>query len=116
VSNLDIKTFKKTFRFICEQCGEFAHTETEYCEICGTKTLRKATKDDYAKYEREKMRETKETRAVFEEAQKVEKAEIKAEKAAEKVADKAELKVKKAVEKAEIKAEKAEEKAKKEVK
>ena len=111
MSNLDIKTFKKTFQFICEQCGEFAHTETEYCEICGTKTLRKATKEDYAKYEREKMRETKETRAVFLEAQKVEKAEIKIEKAVGKEADKA----KKAAEKLEIKADKAEEKAKRKV-
>ncbi|MFX0080663.1 MAG: hypothetical protein ACFE94_02820 [Candidatus Hodarchaeota archaeon] len=102
-----MKIFKKTFKFICDKCGEFAHTETEYCESCGEKSLRKATKDDYAKYEREKMRKTREDKAVMEETRKAEKADIKAEKAEEKA--------KKEVEKAEIKAEKAEEKAKMEV-
>jgi len=94
-----MKTFKKTYKFICDECGEFAYTEMEYCERCGKKTLRKATKEDYANYENKTIRTAKEDRIVFDKAQKAEKVEIKAEKATEKA--------KKAVEKAEKAAEKA---------
>ena len=70
-----MKTFKKTFKFICDECGEFAHTEREYCEICGKKTLRNAKNDDYAKHEKESMMGTKGSRKVFKKAQKDKKAE-----------------------------------------
>ncbi|MFX1390723.1 MAG: hypothetical protein ACFE9Z_11720 [Promethearchaeota archaeon] len=49
---MDIKTFKKTFKFICTACGEFAHTQTEYCEKCGEKSLKLAMKEDYLKHEK----------------------------------------------------------------
>ncbi len=94
-----MKTFKKTFKFICDKCGEFTHTETEYCEVCGTKTLRKATTDDYAKYEKESMRGTKDTRMVIDKAKKDKKAEIKAEKKAKKEAKEAKKEAKKEAEK-----------------
>jgi uncharacterized OB-fold protein len=45
---MDKKLFKKTYEFICSECGEFAHTMNEYCERCGTRgTLHKAHKSDY---------------------------------------------------------------------
>ncbi|MHA2471946.1 MAG: hypothetical protein ACXAES_01795 [Promethearchaeota archaeon] len=49
-----MKTFKKTFKFICDECGEFSYTERECCEKCGVQSLRMATKDDYSKYEKKK--------------------------------------------------------------
>ena len=105
-----MKTFKKTFKFVCDKCRGFAHTETEYCEVCGTKTLRKATKEDYANYEIESTKDSKDSRMVFEKAQKTRKVKIRATRVAKKEADKAE----KEVEKAEREAEKEVEKAKKE--
>ena len=47
---MEIKSFKKTFRFICNKCGEFSHTRTEFCEKCGFNDIRKATKNDYSKF------------------------------------------------------------------
>lgn len=45
---MDPKLFKKTYPYVCDSCGEFTHTLTEYCEKCGEKnSLRKATKKDY---------------------------------------------------------------------
>ncbi|MFX1364271.1 MAG: hypothetical protein ACFFCE_03755 [Promethearchaeota archaeon] len=44
---MDVKLFKKTFPFICDKCGEFAHTNHEYCDKCGAEGLRKANKEDY---------------------------------------------------------------------
>ncbi|MFX0028906.1 MAG: hypothetical protein ACFE8B_06840 [Candidatus Hermodarchaeota archaeon] len=50
MNKLDIKLFKKTYPFICDKCGEFAHTEQEYCDKCGaSNSLRKAEKADYKK-------------------------------------------------------------------
>ena len=46
---LDIKLFKKTFPYICNECGEFAHTQHKYCDKCGAEALRKALKEDYEK-------------------------------------------------------------------
>jgi len=47
---VDKKLFKKAYKYICTNCGEFAHTLNEYCEICGTKdALREAKKEDYRK-------------------------------------------------------------------
>lgn len=47
---MDDKLFKKTYPYVCDSCGEFTHTLTEYCEKCGEKdSLRKATKQDYKK-------------------------------------------------------------------
>lgn len=120
---MDKKIFKKTFKFVCDECGEFAHTETEYCEKCGVKALRKATNEDYTRYEMEinrddkvhqiRFEKAKETKMVAEKAErKAEKAEKKVEKAAEKAKRKAE-KTKNAAEKAKKKVKKAAEKAKK---
>ncbi|NVM36112.1 MAG: hypothetical protein HWN81_10990 [Candidatus Lokiarchaeota archaeon] len=44
---MDAKLFKKTFRFVCNDCGEFSHTEYEFCDKCGATHLRKATKEDF---------------------------------------------------------------------
>ncbi|HEA70619.1 MAG TPA: hypothetical protein ENH98_01700 [archaeon] len=46
--NMDTKLFKKTYPFICNDCGEFSHTKHEYCDKCGKEdSLRKARKIDY---------------------------------------------------------------------
>jgi hypothetical protein len=104
-----MKTFKKSFKFLCDECGEFAQSEAEYCDKCGTKTMRKATNDDYTKYEKGRMRDDKrgasKTRKEFEKAKKDKKAGVKAGKAAGKAAEK----VKKAKEKAAEKVKKAKE-------
>ncbi|MHA2007065.1 MAG: hypothetical protein ACXABO_05710 [Promethearchaeota archaeon] len=45
---MDNKLFRRTYPFICEKCGEFAHTQHEFCDKCGTEnSLRKAGKVDY---------------------------------------------------------------------
>jgi len=44
---MDAKLFKKTFPFVCGECGEFMHTKHVYCEKCGAESLRKASKLDY---------------------------------------------------------------------
>jgi uncharacterized OB-fold protein len=47
---LNKKLFKKTYPYICSKCGEFAHTNQEYCDKCGAaKSLKKAEKADYKK-------------------------------------------------------------------
>ena len=46
---MDSNLFKKTYQYVCDSCGEFTHTLTEFCEKCGEKSLRKAKKDDYKK-------------------------------------------------------------------
>lgn len=91
-----MKTFKKTFILICDECGKFAHTKMEYCENCGAQAIRKATKEDYKRYERETISREKERKDLFE---KTEKTRM--------VADRAEMKVEKAAKKAEGRAEKA---------
>lgn len=48
---MDKKLFKKTYKYICSNCGEFSHTFTDYCEMCGKEGgIREANKDDYEKY------------------------------------------------------------------
>ena len=42
---MDKKLFKKTYKFICSSCGEFSHTDREYCEICGEKFTTKRGKN-----------------------------------------------------------------------
>lgn len=117
---MDKKTFKMTFKFVCNECGEFAYTNLEYCEKCGEKALRKATNEDYTRYEMETIRDAKEHRIVFEKADETRKVTERAEnvvKKARMVAEKAEKAVKQAAEKAKRKAEKikqAAEKAKEE--
>ena len=63
---MDKKTFKKTFTFVCDECGEFAHTETEYCEKCGGQALRKAINEDYTRHEMERTRDAKVQKIEFE--------------------------------------------------
>lgn len=44
------KTFRASFPYICNDCGEFSFLQREYCEACGNKnTLRKTEIDDYEK-------------------------------------------------------------------
>jgi len=53
---MGLESYKDTFPYICNSCGEFAHTLTEYCEKCGTKdSLREANNNDY----KEKVNEQK---------------------------------------------------------
>ena len=66
-----MKTFKKTFIFVCDECGEFAPTKLEYCENCGEKALRKAINEDYARYEMETKRNDKEQLIEFEKADEI---------------------------------------------
>jgi len=53
---VDIKTFKRSYKFICEKCGRFSRIKREYCRICGL-FLRKATKNDYKKIAERMMNE-----------------------------------------------------------
>ncbi|MCJ7651145.1 MAG: hypothetical protein MUP85_21250 [Candidatus Lokiarchaeota archaeon] len=47
---MDLKLYKKTYRYICSSCRKFTHTEREYCESCGAKgTIIEASKQDYEK-------------------------------------------------------------------
>jgi rRNA maturation endonuclease Nob1 len=42
------KIFRRTYKFICSDCGEFSHTLFDYCEKCGSKdTLHNASRQDY---------------------------------------------------------------------
>ncbi|MFX0004185.1 MAG: hypothetical protein ACFE9J_11925 [Candidatus Hermodarchaeota archaeon] len=96
-----MKVFKKTFKFFCDSCKQFAHTETQFCEQCGAETLRKATTEDYEKYEKEAIAESKETRKHIKEEHKHD-AEIKKEtERVEKEARKAEKEAAKAQKKSE---------------
>jgi len=46
---MDKKLFKKTYKYICRSCGNFTHSFTEYCEICGSKdALSGAVRADYS--------------------------------------------------------------------
>ncbi len=115
---MDIKRFKKTYKFICDDCGEFMHTKTEFCEKCGSKALRKPTREDYAKFETKDKAETAVRKAgekVVKNAriagEKAKMAEEKAEVKAERAEKKAEVKAERAERKAEVKAERAERKA-----
>ncbi|MFW9942209.1 MAG: hypothetical protein ACFFFT_14315 [Candidatus Thorarchaeota archaeon] len=52
---MDYKLFKKTYPFVCDKCGEFAHTKYDFCDKCGAEdTLRKALKEDYINYKKKK--------------------------------------------------------------
>lgn len=52
------KLFKKTYKYICSSCGEFSHTERDYCEACGEKgSIHKAIKQDYESYFEKKTNE-----------------------------------------------------------
>ena len=48
---MDNKTFRKTFKFICERCGEFSQTSRGYCKRCGVHAPREATKENYTQFE-----------------------------------------------------------------
>ena len=42
------KDFRKTYPYICSECGEFNHTIREFCESCGAQnTMVSAKKTDY---------------------------------------------------------------------
>jgi len=49
---LDAKLFKRTFPYVCGSCGEFSHTEMQFCDKCGAESLRKATKTDYKNHKK----------------------------------------------------------------
>jgi rRNA maturation protein Nop10 len=53
---LDLETFRRTFPFVCDECGEFTYTILEHCQKCGLQTVRKATSADYKNYAKEKRR------------------------------------------------------------
>ncbi len=116
---MDINTFKKTFTLICDECGEFAHTQMEYCENCGAQAIRNATNEDYTRYEMETISDLKNQEIGFEKAEETKMIRERAEKVSEKariVAEKAEKtdeNTEKVAEKARIVAEKAEKKVKK---
>jgi len=76
-----MKTYKKTFKFICHDCGKFSYTDSEYCEVCGSSNMRKALKEDYLKFEQASKKEHKKIKT---ETDKIEKAEKKSEKEAKK--------------------------------
>ncbi|MGB5910136.1 MAG: hypothetical protein WBH31_02965 [Promethearchaeia archaeon] len=57
---MDMKAFKRSYKYICEKCGKFSHIRRGYCIICGAQALRKATKDDYKKVAERVMIEQKE--------------------------------------------------------
>lgn len=54
------KTFKSSFPYIYNNCGELSSLKREFCELCGKKdSLRKIEKVDYKKtIENSKLEET----------------------------------------------------------
>jgi rRNA maturation endonuclease Nob1 len=47
---VDQKLYKKTYPYICSNCGKFTHSKREFCESCGKKgAILNATKQDYKK-------------------------------------------------------------------
>ena len=53
---VDWKTFKKSFPYICSNCGEYSYTKKEYCEHCGKKdTIIRMIKEVYEKYHEKTM-------------------------------------------------------------
>ena len=108
-----MKRFKKTYKIICDECGEFLHTKMEFCEKCGATAMRKATREDYSKYETEGKADKADRKAVKKAGDKVEVAEKRAVKRAEDEVEKAEKAEKKAEDKAEKAEKKAEDKAEK---
>jgi len=84
---MDMKVFKKTFKFICGECGNFSTTQTEYCEKCGANAVRQATHEDYSKREKEGKAGIAERRTKMRAEEKAEKAEKRAEEKAEKKAE-----------------------------
>jgi len=49
---MDMNNFAKTFKYICNECGNFSRIRSEFCGNCGAQALRKAKKNDYAIYEK----------------------------------------------------------------
>ncbi|MFX0021761.1 MAG: hypothetical protein ACFE9S_05510 [Candidatus Hermodarchaeota archaeon] len=115
---MDMKTFKKTFKLICGSCGEFTHTDTQYCEKCGAEAIRTATKEDYEKHEKAASAKTKESRRVADglrredDKHKKDTDKIQKEKRkAERDADKAEWEAEREADKAKWEANRAEKKS-----
>ncbi len=115
---MDMKTFKKTFKLICDSCGEFTHTDTQYCEKCGAEAIRPATKEDYEKHGKAADEKSKESRKVADglrkEAGKVKKEadRVKKEKRkAAKEADKAEWEAEREADKVKWEAERTQKKS-----
>ena len=44
------KSIKKSFKFLCNECGEFFPTSTEHCDKCGSRDIRKATNKDLSRF------------------------------------------------------------------
>lgn len=45
---MDLESYKKTFPYICNNCGKFTRTYSEYCENCGTSSsIRNTNDNDY---------------------------------------------------------------------
>jgi len=57
---LDIKTFKRNYKFTCEKCGRFSRGKRENCIVCGSPLFRKTTKNDYKKLAERMMNEERE--------------------------------------------------------
>ena len=77
-----MKSFKKTFKIVCDECGDFTASDTEYCEKCGAKAMRQATSEDYSRYEKSAVKDAKETKKLYDEGKKIsDKAKKDAHKA-----------------------------------
>jgi rRNA maturation endonuclease Nob1 len=76
IKGLDLPTFKKTFKFICDECGEFLNSEMEYCEKCGTQAVRKAKSADYRKYQKEYAKDAEETMNAWRAEKRIEAADL----------------------------------------
>jgi len=46
---VDIKEFKRIYKYTCDKCGKFSHIKRDYCRTCGSPALRRVTKDEYKK-------------------------------------------------------------------
>ena len=44
---MDLKTFKKLYRFICDKCDNLYNKKVEYCGKCGNQEIREATEEDF---------------------------------------------------------------------
>ncbi len=98
---MDMRLFKKTFKFICGECENFSTTQTDYCEKCGANAVRQATNEDYSKRGKEEKTGIAERKTERRAEDKAERAEEKAERAEKKAEEKAEKRAEKRAEKAE---------------
>ncbi|MFX1464443.1 MAG: hypothetical protein ACFFBF_15580, partial [Promethearchaeota archaeon] len=63
-----LESYKKKFPYICNNCGKFTRTYSEYCENCGTySSIRNTNDNDYTEENIMRQSEHKTIRSIPEE-------------------------------------------------